>query len=480
MHKLKISFTKLILISCFLPTMYFNIGLVHAEPAKNPINRLPIDDLQRFTTVLENIKNFYVNPIEDSVLFNNAIKGMLAGLDPHSNYLDTDEFSDLKVSTNGKFGGIGVEVTTEDGFIKVIAPIDDTPAKKAGIEAGDLIIRLNDTVIRGMPLRETADLMRGKPGTSVDLTILRKKSVTPLKITVIRDIINVKSVRYEILENNFAYLRISQFQNDTGDEIVRQIRSIKKAVGNKLNGLILDLRDNPGGIFEASVSTANAFLDKDKLNYDNLIVYTKGRQATSEIKEYAKNKDLLNNLPMVVLINGGSASASEIVAGALQDHKRAIIVGTKSFGKGSVQTVLPLKGKDNRGLKLTTALYYTPSGRSIQATGITPDIIVENISIPAIDLKDKDSDLIAIKESDLQGHLLRDNGNHINDKNLNTNNLKDFNNSNLNNNLNNINVDLLDNKQENKLIKNNLNLIHKDYQLNEALIILKAIRTLNK
>ncbi|MGD0465080.1 MAG: S41 family peptidase [Gammaproteobacteria bacterium] len=394
---------KLIPISLFYILLSTTI-VVGAENTDSNNSKLPIDDLQRFSTVLENIKNYYVNPIDDHILFNNAIRGMLNGLDPHSSYLDKDEFTDLKVSTTGKFGGLGIEVTLEDGFIRVISPIDDTPAKKAGIEAGDLIIRLNDKAIRGMALREAVDLMRGKPGTTIELTILRKQSAKPLKITVARDIINVQSVRHSILDKNNAYLRISQFQNDTGDEVIRQIRAIKKAVGNNLNGLILDLRNNPGGIFESSVTTVNAFLDKDRLKYDGLIVYTKGRIAKSEIKEYAKGKDILNNLPIVVLINGGSASASEIVAGALQDHKRAIILGTKSFGKGSVQTVLPLK--DNRGLKLTTALYYTPSGRSIQATGITPDLLVENRTITT---DNPEPDLISIKESDLQGHLLLNN-----------------------------------------------------------------------
>jgi len=394
---------KLIPISLFYILLSTTI-VVGAENTDSNNSKLPIDDLQRFSTVLENIKNYYVNPIDDHILFNNAIRGMLNGLDPHSSYLDKDEFTDLKVSTTGKFGGLGIEVTLEDGFIRVISPIDDTPAKKAGIEAGDLIIRLNDKAIRGMALREAVDLMRGKPGTTIELTILRKQSAKPLKITVARDIINVQSVRHSILDKNNAYLRISQFQNDTGDEVIRQIRAIKKAVGNNLNGLILDLRNNPGGIFESSVTTVNALLDKDRLKYDGLIVYTKGRIAKSEIKEYAKGKDILNNLPIVVLINGGSASASEIVAGALQDHKRAIILGTKSFGKGSVQTVLPLK--DNRGLKLTTALYYTPSGRSIQATGITPDLLVENRTITT---DNPEPDLISIKESDLQGHLLLNN-----------------------------------------------------------------------
>ena len=425
---------------------------------KHPVNsKLPIDDLQRFSIVLESIKNYYVNPIDDHVLFNNAIRGMLSGLDPHSSYLDKDEFADLKVSTTGKFGGLGIEVTIEDGFIRVITPIDDTPAKKAGIEAGDIIIRLNDKAIRGMALREAVDLMRGKPGTNIELTILRKQSVKPLKIIVTREIINVQSVRHEILDKNNAYIRISQFQNDTGDEIVRQIRALKKAVGNNLNGLILDLRNNPGGIFEASVTTVNAFLDQDRLKYDGLIVYTKGRIAKSEIKEYAKGKDILNNLPIVVLINGGSASASEIVAGALQDHKRAIILGTKSFGKGSVQTVLPLK--DNRGLKLTTALYYTPSGRSIQATGITPDLLVENKSIATLNNNDtNEQDLINIKESDLQGHL-------------------PLNNTESNKNNNNVSTDVETNKTTER-DANNLK-INKDYQLYQGLMVLKAMSILN-
>ena len=449
MHRSK----KLLLIT-LLQILFIIPTTNYAADKHTATNKLPIDDLQRFTTVLENIKNYYVNPIEDSVLFNNAIRGMLSGLDPHSAYLDKDEFADLKVSTTGKFGGLGIEVTLEDGFIRVITPIDDTPAKRAGVEAGDLIIRLNDTAIRGMPLRETVDLMRGKPGTSIELTILRKQSAKPLKITVIRDVINVQSVRHEILENNNAYLRISQFQNDTGEEVIRQLRTIKKTVGNSLSGLILDLRNNPGGIFESSVAIANTFLDKDHLNYDGLIVYTKGRLAKSEIKEYAKGKDILNNLPIVVLIN---ASASEIVAGALQDHKRAIILGTKSFGKGSVQTVLPLK--ENRGLKLTTALYYTPAGRSIQATGITPDLLVENISVP---IDNKEQDMASLKESDLQGHLLRNNAEADTDRRSNNNTDST--------------ITIEDPKGS---TKNKVPLINKDYQLHEALMVLKAMRSLN-
>lgn len=438
MHK----FTKLI---CFnLLSMLLLIPAGYAN--KNSQIKLPIDDLQRFTTVLENIKNYYVNPIEDKVLFNNAIRGMLLGLDPHSAYLDSDEFAELKVSTTGKFGGIGIEVSSEDGFIRVITPIDDTPAKKAGVQAGDLIIRLNDTPIRGMPIREAVDLMRGKPGTTLDLTILRKNQVKPIKITVARDLINVQSVRHEIFSNKYGYLRISQFQSDTGEEVLRQLRAIKNVLGNQFKGLILDLRNNPGGIFEASVATANAVLNKQKLKYDGLIVYTKGRLAQPEIKEYAKGKDMLDNLPIVVLINGGSASASEIVAGALQDHNRALILGTRSFGKGSVQTLIELK--NNRGLKLTTALYYTPAGRSIQATGITPDILVEDIDIT---VEQKENDLTNLKESDLQGHLSKPRES-------------------------NENIDAANNR----VVTGKNQIINRDYQLNSAIMILDAMQHLSK
>lgn len=404
-------------------------------------NKLPVTEIQRFTTVIDYIKNYYVNPVEDNVLYDNAIRGMLAGLDPHSAYLDAEEYEDLKVSTSGKFGGLGIEVTLEDGFIRVISPIDDTPAAKAGLKAGDLIIRLDDVSVKGLTLKEAVEKMRGKPGTTLTLMLIRKGEMKPLRIKVTRDLINVQSVKTHMLDKNYAYIRISQFQNDTGDELIKNVRSLKDK--NKIHGVILDLRNNPGGVLDASVQIANVFLDKDKLKYDGMIVYTKGRIG-AQIKEKAHSKDMLENAPMVVIINGGSASASEIVAGALQDHKRAIIVGPEpSFGKGSVQTILPLK--DKRGLKLTTALYYTPAGRSIQAKGIEPDIMIENLRIPE-PAKENDNSGLLLRETDLQGHLEN-----------NTAEVQDAGN------------------KENKAKIEKLPLIYTDYQLYQALNILKGI-----
>ena len=319
---------------------------------------IPVEELQRFTTVVEHIENYYVNPTSDAALFENAIRGMLAGLDPHSAYLDIEEFSELKASTTGKFGGLGIEVTLEDGFVRVISPIDDTPAARAGIQAGDLIIRINEAPVKGMALKDAVEMMRGEPNTEITLLLLRENTEAPIKIKLVRSLISVQSVKSHSLPDNYLYLRISQFQSDTGVELVREIKAAQKAASNKIRGVVLDLRNNPGGVLDASVQVADTFLDKDNLAYDGLIVSAQGRMPGSQLIEKAKTADLLDGMPLVVLLNSGSASASEIVAGALQDHKRAIIVGEQSFGKGSVQTILPLK--DKRGLKLTTALYYTP------------------------------------------------------------------------------------------------------------------------
>lgn len=386
----------------FLATaLFLTLTTSNAFAAPKQNEQLPLADLDRFTTVIEHIKNYYVKNVDDATLFENAIRGMLSGLDPHSAYLNKEEFAELKASTSGKFGGLGIEVTLEDGFIKVISPIDSTPAAKAGMQPGDLIVRIDDTPIKDLSLSDAVDRMRGKPGTDVFLTVVRKNESKPLKLKLTRETINVQSVHAKMLEEGYGYIRISQFQNDTGSDVAKEIKKLTSDYKNRLNGLILDLRNNPGGVLDASVQTASAFLDKDKLPYDKTIVFTKGRIAGSQVKEKANGKDLLKGAPMIVLINSGSASASEIVAGALQDYKRAIILGTESFGKASVQTVLPLK--DNRGLKLTTALYYTPSGRSIQARGIVPDIIVENLSIPKPDTSSA-ADLM-IHEVNLQGHL---------------------------------------------------------------------------
>ncbi|MEY3182544.1 MAG: hypothetical protein RLZ35_529, partial [Pseudomonadota bacterium] len=278
-----------------------------------------LDDIKQFTTVLEHIKKYYVNTVTDKELLENAIRGMLAGLDPHSTYLDTEEFSELKVHTSGKFGGLGIEVTMDDGLIRVISPIDDTPAARAGIHAGDLIVRINETPVKGLKLQEAVDMMRGDRGTPITLTIIRQNETKPLKMTLNREVINVRSVRQRLLEPGFGYLRISQFQTNTGSDVAKAIQTLQKDNQKApLKGLILDLRNNPGGILEASVQVSDVFLDQPKLKYDGLIVYTKGRLPGSELEEKASPGDLINGAPIVVLINGGSASASEIVAGALQ------------------------------------------------------------------------------------------------------------------------------------------------------------------
>jgi carboxyl-terminal processing protease len=356
---------------------------------------LPLKELRTFTDVFANIKNNYVEPVDDKELIDNAVRGMLSGLDPHSAYLDVESYEELQVGTTGEFGGLGIEVGMENGFVKVIAPIDDTPAQRAGVEAGDLIIRLDDTPVKGMTLKEAVDMMRGKPGTSITLTIVREGLDKPLKTVITRAVIKVKSVKSRVLEPGYGYLRITQFQSATGETLVEAINTLKKDSGG-LKGVVLDLRNNPGGVLNAAVDVSDAFLDK------GLVVYTEGRTEDSRVEFPASPGDLLSGAPIVVLVNVGSASASEIVAGALQDHKRAIIMGSKTFGKGSVQTVLPMN--DGSALKLTTARYYTPSGRSIQAEGIVPDIQLENVKLAAVE----EPEFEAIKEADLSRHL--DNG----------------------------------------------------------------------
>lgn len=354
---------------------------------------LPIDELRTFSEVFANIKNHYVENVDDKDLLENAIRGMLSGLDPHSAYLDQHDYDDLKVGTSGEFGGLGIEVGMEDGFVKVISPIDDTPAQRAGIKAGDLVIRLDDTPVKGLTLKEAVDIMRGEPGTSILLTVVREGEGKPLKIEIVRDIIKVTSVKDKLLDSHYAYVRITQFQSNTGENLTDALDKLKKESKDSLRGLVLDLRNNPGGVLNAAVDVADTFLDS------GLVVYTEGRNESSQSRFSAMPGDALNGLPMVVLINVGSASASEIVAGALQDHKRAVIMGTKSFGKGSVQTVIPLK--DGNALKLTTARYYTPSGRSIQAEGIEPDVVTEELKLASVEKPEFDP----IKESSLAGHL---------------------------------------------------------------------------
>ena len=354
---------------------------------------LPLDELRNFSDIFARIKSDYVEKVEDKALLEYAIRGMLSGLDPHSTYLNPDEYNELRIGTSGEFGGLGIQVGMEDGFVKVIAPIDDTPAYKAGIQAGDLIIRLDEQSVKGLSLNDAVKIMRGKPGTDIVLTVVREGVDKPLKFTVTRDIIKVKSVKSRMLDPGYGYIRISNFQSDTGPQLLKEINKLKEDNKGELKGMVLDLRNNPGGVLNAAAEVSDLFIEKGKL------VYTEGRIENSHFEYNAKPGDVLNGAPMVVLINGGSASASEIVAGALQDHKRAIVMGSKSFGKGSVQTIQELRS--GGAVKITTARYFTPSGRSIQGEGITPDIILDKYKVTAAD----DDSAIHIKEADLNGHI---------------------------------------------------------------------------
>lgn len=357
----------------------------------DPEEQLPLEDLRKFTEVFARIKDAYVEEVDDRTLLESAIKGMLSELDPHSTYLAPKDYEQLEESTSGEFGGLGIEVGMEDGFVKVIAPIDDTPAQKAGVQAGDLIIKLGDKPVKGMSLEEAVKLMRGKPGTVLSLTIMREGESAPIVIDVERAIIKVTSIKSRLSDNGYGYVRITQFQADTGTQFVDALTALEEDYGKDLDGLVIDLRNNPGGILQAAVEAADALLD------EGLIVYTEGRIQSSRLRFNAKAGDLMEGTPIVVLINGGSASASEILAGALQDHQRAVVMGTQSFGKGSVQTVIPLD--ETHAIKMTTARYYTPDGRSIQAKGIRPDIEVKPAELQELDGQP------FFTEADLSGHL---------------------------------------------------------------------------
>ncbi|QSP96407.1 S41 family peptidase [Marinobacter salinisoli] len=370
-------------------------GSINGQPVEvtlpDPEKQLPLEDLRKFTEVFARIKDAYVEEVDDQQLLESAIKGMLSDLDPHSTYLAPKDYEELEESTSGEFGGLGIEVGMENGFVKVIAPIDDTPAQKAGVQAGDLIIKLDEKPVKGMTLEEAVSLMRGKPGTILTLTIMRDGESAPIEIDVERDIIKVTSVKSRMIENGYGYIRITQFQAETGSQFRTALESLEEEYGNILDGLIIDLRNNPGGVLQAAVETADALLDQ------GLIVYTEGRIQSSRLRFSATSGEFMPDTPVVVLINGGSASASEILAGALQDHERAVIMGTQSFGKGSVQTVIPLD--ETHAIKMTTARYYTPDGRSIQATGIKPDIEVRPAELTELDSQP------FFTEADLSGHL---------------------------------------------------------------------------
>ena len=370
-------------------------------PTKSDMLAVPVKDIQRFAAVIAEIKRYYIEPVEDKVLFDNAIRGMLTSLDPHSDYLDADSLRDLQSVTSGEFSGIGVEIMPEGGFIKVISPLDGSPAEKAGIKAGDLIVRVENRLVKDMTVREVLNAIRGPTGSKVNLTVIRKGDKKPLKFEVTRNVVKIETTKSKLLEKGYGYVRIAFFQGPAKDQLVKAVAQLQKDSGGQLDGLVLDLRNNPGGLLDSAIEVADQFLDATELKENKLIVYTKGRIPGSDMKAKATPGDILKGVPVVVLINEGSASASEIVAGALQDHNRAIILGTKSFGKGSVQTVIPID--DENGIKLTTALYYTPSGRSIQADGIRPDVMVADLKIPHTE-----GDTIVfdpILEQDLAGHL---------------------------------------------------------------------------
>src|SRR5919205_1808350 len=374
-----------------------NFSAVAEKSAGGP---LPVEDLRAFTEVFGAIKANYVESVEDKKLITEAINGMLTGLDPHSAYLDAEAFRELQVGTQGQFGGLGIEVGMEDGFVKVISPIEDTPAFKAGIKPNDLIVKLDDTPVKGMTLNDAVKRMRGKPNTQITLTLTRKGETAPIIVTLTRAVIRVQSVKSKMIEPGYAWVRVAQFQEATPESLVKHLENLFKQ--GQVKGLVLDLRNDPGGLLHGAVAVSAAFLPAK-----SLVVSTDGRAEDARKKFYAspddyarRSEDVLKSLPaavktvpMVVLVNGGSASASEIVAGALQDHKRAKVGGTETFGEGSVQTIMPLG--NNTAIKLTTARYYTPGGRSIQALGITPDVIVE----------DPSDTMTRVREADLQRHL---------------------------------------------------------------------------
>ncbi|QFU00046.1 putative CtpA-like serine protease [Halomonas sp. THAF5a] len=378
-----------------LGSMLLPIALLAAAPLSAAAqdtadDDLPVAEIQAFAEVFERIKRAYVEEVEDEDLLRNAMRGMLSELDPHSAYLDSEEFESLRESTQGEFGGVGIEVGMEEGQLTVITPIDDTPASRAGLRSRDRILRIDDTPTDRLSLQEAVNLMRGEPGTRLRLTILHQDANAPQEVTLTREIIRTRSVKHELLEEGYGYLRVSQFQSRTGEQVDEALDRLRR--DGPLRGLVLDLRNNPGGVLQAAVDVADAFLDS------GLIVYTEGRLADSAMRFSAGRETAAPEVPLVVLINGGSASAAEIVAGALQDQRRGVVMGTRSFGKGSVQQIMSL-GNDE-GLKLTTALYFTPDGRSIQAQGIEPDVEVIRGRLEVAESSGLD-----VREADLQGHL---------------------------------------------------------------------------
>ena len=403
---------------------------------------LPLEDLRTFVEVYERISNDYVDKVDDKSLLEGAISGMLSSLDPHSAYLPPVDAKEMQEHTRGEFGGLGMEVGMEDGFVKVVAPIDDTPAQKAGIKSGDLIIKLGNEPVKGKTLGEAVDVMRGKPGTKLKLTIVRDGEDKPLEIEITRAIIKVKSVKQRMLPDGIGYVRISQFQLRTGSDLTKALNKLENENGDPLNGLVLDLRNNPGGVLNAAIQVSDAFMN------DGLIVYTEGRVPNSQMRFEAEDGDLMEGKPIVVLVNEGSASASEIVSGALQDQKRAIIVGRDTFGKGSVQTLLQLN--NGAAMKITTARYFTPAGRSIQAEGIKPDVEIDLVKVEKVEK----SALGNIKEKDLSGHLSNGQEEVIDEV---------------------IKEEKVDMTEAEKAQEETQQILDKDFELNEALRVVKTM-----
>ena len=393
-------------ISFFLFCIIIALSVTGSTASKN---KETYEYLDLFGQIFDRVRSQYVDNVTDEELIEKAIDGMLTGLDPHSGYMDEEVWEEMQMDTQGKFGGLGIEITMEEGFVKVISPIEDTPAYKAGVLAGDFIIQIDDAPVFGLTLSEAVDLMRGEKGDPITITISRE-GVEPFEVNIIRDIIKIQSVKYEIFDN-VGYLRITSFTEQTETGLIKYIKKIKEELDNKQIGFVLDLRSNPGGLLKQSVKVSDIFLEQGE------IVSTRGRNKEDILRYRAKKGDRINGQPLIVLINGGSASASEIVAGALQDHKRAIIVGTKSFGKGSVQTIIPFKksgnNKSTTGIRLTTARYYTPSGESIQGKGIMPDIIIEQGTFESNEFK-------RYSEADLKDSLDNEDNENKNDENSDT------------------------------------------------------------
>ncbi len=370
-------------------------GIIVMTPVSEPLadRSETYRQLNLFSDVFTRIRSNYVEEVDDAEMIEAAINGMLTSLDPHSSFLNAERFEDMQVQTKGEFGGLGIEVTMENGLVKVISPIDDTPAERAGVEAGDFITALDGEPVMGLTLSDAVDIMRGEPGTKLTVTIARRGERAQFDIDIIRDIIKIQSIRSRA-EGKTGYVRITTFNEQAEPGLKKAIAELTEEIGPEMNGVVLDLRSNPGGLLDQAVAVSDAFLDRGE------VVQTRGRDPQDVQRYHARGGDLIGGKPLIVLINGGSASASEIVAGALQDYKRAIIVGTKSFGKGSVQTIIPL-GRDNGAMRLTTARYYTPSGRSIQAEGIEPDLLVEQAKIEKLNTDDRPRR----SEATLRGHL---------------------------------------------------------------------------